>query len=139
MSPETQEAISFITKAINTIIALGVIPYGLLRRRRPEVHIPVMLTAFAVDLANVILIEVTGWLTRNQGAVGKAMETVAGEGEFLQKLHIIVSALCIVGYIVAIVTGTRLRRTGRARRVHLANACVFLIMRIASYATSFWM
>jgi len=50
-----------------------------------------------------------------------------------------VSVLCILGYMVALGTGLRLLRRGKGRRAHRVNALVFIITRLSSYVTSFWM
>lgn len=133
------DTLSLATKGLNTLIALLVIPYGLARRRRPKIHIPVMLTAFVVDLGNVLLVEYVARLGHGKGAVEEGFEALTGSGTALQRFHIIVSVACILGYVAAAITGRRLYRTGSGRWIHRANALVFLFTRYASYITSFWM
>lgn len=120
------------SKAIN-IVMVCVLAYGLSQRHRPKVHIPVMLTAFIFDLANVLLIEFS------RGAVEQGIKSFSESGHFLEQFHITVSVLCIIGYVVAVITGTRLYRRGTGRRIHKANAAVFIVTRLSSFVTSFWM
>ena len=136
MNPET---ISTAAKVVNTAMVI-LIAYGLTQRRRPKVHIPVMLTAFAVDLVNVLIVELVARAKhQGEGAVEAGLKAMSGSGTFLEQFHIIVSVLCIVGYVVALVTGTRLYRRWVGRTAHRANAGVFVVTRLASYVTSFWM
>jgi hypothetical protein len=123
---------ALFSRTLNTAMVF-VLALGLYLRHRPKLHIPLMLTAFAVDLTNVILIEV------NRGAVEKAYESMTTGGSFLFKFHVAVSVLCILGYVVAVITGTRLYRRGAWRGPHKANAAVFIVTRLSSYVTSFWM
>ena len=132
------DSLPLIAKTLNTVI-LFVLVFGIYKRRQPRVHIPVMLVAFVVDLGNVLMVEVYA-RSKGKGAVEQALEQVQGvDATFLEQFHILVSTLCILGYLVAVVTGTLLYRRGKARRVHRANAWVFGVTRLASYVTSFWM
>jgi len=137
------ETLSLLTRSLNTAMVL-VLAVGLYFRYRPKVHMPLMLTAFAVDLANVLIIEL------GRGAVGQATEAFAA-GDYFSQFHVAVSALSIAGYVVAVVTGVKLyrilttrapndpARAQRLRRVHKFNAAIFVVTRLSSYATSFWM
>jgi hypothetical protein len=133
------ENLSILTRSLNTAMVL-VIAIGLLVRFRPRAHIPIMLLAFAVDLGNVFLVEVVA-RQRNEGigAVEKGISTMAEGEAIIPMVHITVSALAIIGYVVAVITGIRLHRYGTGRRIHKANAAVFIFNRLASYITSFWM
>lgn len=126
--------ISTLSKVANTATLLGVL-HGLWNRRRPRRHIPVMLGCFAVDLANVLVVEFSA-RSRGKGAIEKGMEAFGSE-DYLLVLHIVVSVLMLAGYVVAVFTGVRLYGKGKGRRVHLANAVVFLVMRLANYVTAF--
>lgn len=121
------------------VVGLIIIAAGLAYRFRPRVHIPVMLTAFALDVANVLLVEIYARKTAGRGAVEQGVSAFTGGGTALQQFHIVVSVLCILGYVVAAVTGTRLYRRGAGRRIHRANAVVFIVTRLSSFVTSFWM
>jgi uncharacterized membrane protein YozB (DUF420 family) len=126
-----------LTKALNTAMVF-LLAYGIWQRRRPKVHIPVMLTAFAVDLVNVLLVELVARQTKGMGAVERATHAIAGEESGILQFHVTVSVLSIVGYVVAVITGTKLYKKGVGRKVHRVNAFIFVAMRLASYVTSFW-
>lgn len=104
---------------------------GLVHRHRPKVHVPIMLSCFVVDLANVVYIEV------RRGAVAQTVGMLTQGGRWVLGFHIAVSVLSLVGYMVAAVTGFRLLKRGRGRRAHRANAVAFLILRVLNYITSF--
>ena len=132
------ETLSIVAKALNTA-ALLVIAFGLLLRRRPRAHIPIMLVAFVADIVNVLIVEVHARNTKGAGAVEQTVHMLDGSGSALQYVHISTAVLSIVGYVVAIVTGRRLLKTGRGRGAHKLNAGIFLVTRLVSYVTSFWM
>ena len=133
------EDFSLLSKSVNTAM-LVVIAFGLWYRHRPKIHIPAMVTAFVVDLANVLWIEIYARSRGDgKGAVEQGIDSFTGDGRFIEQFHITVSTLCIVSYVVAIITGTILYRRNKGRGFHKLNACVFLLMRLASYVTSFWM
>ena len=112
---------------------LALIAYGLYHRHRRRIHVPVMLTCLAVDLVNVVVIEF------RQRAVEKALETATASGAWLLKIHILVSTLCVAGYLVAAFTGWKLLHGHeRFRRVHRGNAAFFLITRVLNFLTSFY-
>jgi Ca2+/H+ antiporter len=132
------EDLSLLTRGLN-VAGLCVIAVGLAYRFRPRRHIPLMLSAFVLDLTNVVLVEVYARQTAGRGAVEQGVSAFTSGGTALQQFHIAVSVLCILAYVVAVVTGTRLYRRNVGRQVHRANAVVFLATRLSSFITSFWM
>ncbi|MBI4586881.1 MAG: hypothetical protein HY717_22940 [Planctomycetes bacterium] len=133
MEPET---LTLLSRIFNGLI-LGAVAVGLWQRRRPRRHVPIMIACFAVDLANVLVVEL------NRAAVEKAFKTVAQTGDWILKFHILVSVVCLACYAVALVTGLRLLKGGAASRLpgtrglHKKNAAVFLICRVLNFITSF--
>ena len=127
-----------VAKVLNTA-ALLVIGYGISVRRKPSVHIPVMLCAFAADTINVLLVEIYARSTKGAGAVEQTAGLLGGSGSMLQYVHVSTSVLCLVGYVVAIFTGRRLLKGVGGRGAHRVNAALFLATRLVSYVTSFWM
>jgi formate-dependent nitrite reductase membrane component NrfD len=112
---------------------LALIAFGLYHRHRRRIHVPVMLTCLVVDVVNVIRIEL------GRKAVEKALETATTSGEWLLKFHILVSTLCVVGYLVAAFTGWKLLHgLERYRRVHRGNMVFFLFTRVLNFLTSFY-
>jgi uncharacterized membrane protein YozB (DUF420 family) len=133
---ELLEPLPLVSKVVNTLI-VALLAYGLWMRRRPAVHMKVMGTCFAVDVVNVIVIEVGARFREGKGAVERGLESFTGDLWSLLNFHILVSLVSIVCYTVAVVTGRRLYRTGLGRSTHRKNALVFIAARLASWVTSF--
>jgi len=120
-------------------VALVLFAFGLLNRRKRSIHMPVMLTAGLIDLVTVIIVEIWARTSSGRGAVEQGVDTLLSGGDLLPEIHIAVSSLCIVSFIVAMVTGLRIRRSPRARTIHKGNFFAFAALRLSSYITSFWM
>jgi len=101
---------------------------GVALRKRPRAHIPIMLTAFALDLGSVVYLQ----LARN--AVGKT----ASSPSTLLLVHVTVATATILLYAAMTATGWRLAATGRGRAAHRTLARIFLVCRIATWVTSFF-
>lgn len=127
-----------LTRILNTIAVL-LIGGGLLAIRRRHTHVALMLTAGMVDLVNVVLVEYYARVSRGSGAVEQGVSALLEGDQLVREVHVAVSSLCVIGFAVALVSGWRLLRRGRSRRLHRANAVVFVVLRLASYVTSFWM
>ena len=97
-----------------------------------------MYTAFGIDLSVLLLVEI-GNAIRDRSAIEQLVEMLGEGGELVAWIHIASSIIFTICYIVAIVTGRRLHRTGKGRRAHKLNAAVFLVTRATGYITSFWM
>ena len=89
-----EDTLSILARSLNTAMVL-VLAVGLKVRYRPKIHMPLMLTAFVVDLANVLIIEL------GRGAVSQAMEAFE-TGAYFEEFHVLVSAFSLVGYVVAV-------------------------------------
>lgn len=102
---------------------------GILLRRRRKIHVPVMITAFGLDLVSVLLIEIT------RGAVEKAISRPPP----LLLFHVTVSVLALLFYIVMFLLGERVRKgADELRPWHRRVAWMFGTCRVANYVTS-WM
>jgi hypothetical protein len=102
---------------------------GVLLRNRRGIHIPIMLTAFGLDLASVLAIEVS------RGAIEKATSRPSP----LLLFHVTVSVFALVFYGVMFVLGERVRKGAeRLRLWHRRTAWLFGTCRTANYVTS-WM
>jgi formate-dependent nitrite reductase membrane component NrfD len=119
-----------ISRVLGGLVLLW-IGYGLLKRRDPKVHIPVMVSAFILDVANVVIIEL------NRKAIERTLETAAAPGEWILKFHIAVSVIALVCYVIALITGPLVLKRGRCRGLHFKNAVVFLVCRVLNFITSF--
>lgn len=107
---------------------LALIAAGLAFRRRRQVHIPIMLLAFALDFGSVIYLQV------QRHAVQKA----ASEPTPILLVHIAFALATLGLYTAMAVTGTRLARKGIGRSTHKRLAAVFLFCRVATWGTSFF-
>jgi len=130
------DSIPMIAMTINTLV-LFVLAYGLKMRRRPEIHMKVMITCFVVDVINVGLVEIGARVGDGDGAVAQGIDSFSSNLFSVLNFHILVSVLCLVCYGIAVYTGRRLHRTGDGRSGHRKNAVVFLVVRLASWITSF--
>ena len=116
-----------ILNILSTLV-LFIIAAGIMRRRTPKVHYPLMLTAFTLDIGMVLYIE----LAR------EAVKTAMSGPPPLLMFHIVVSCLVIVCYLTQFFLGWRLLK-GKStnRRAHLITAILFCVLRLTNYVTSF--
>jgi hypothetical protein len=115
-------------------LVLIIIAVGVWFKRRPEIHIPVMCCAFAMDLGLLLYIEVT------RHAVENLSESIqSAVPDLLLYFHVLVSVLTLILYGVQIITGIKLSK-GRinARQLHLKSAYLFITCRLLNYITSFF-
>lgn len=112
---------------LSTLVVL-IVAAGVMMRRRPEIHVRLMATAFAIDLGLVLYIEITR----------HAVERVVGPAGPLIWFHATVSTLVLVAYAGQIAIGRRLL-VGRptSRRVHIAIGIAFCLLRGTNYFTAF--
>ncbi len=111
------------------IISIGVcvaLVVGYIYRRRPRVHVPLMLAAFVVDLAMVVYIEVA------RDAIASAKAKMG----MLMIVHILISVGVLVLYVVQVVSGLANLRGRRSRR-HGPAGTSLLVLRLGNLLTSF--
>lgn len=111
-----------------SIAVVALLVYGILQRSRPKIHIPVMLTAFVVDVALVLYIELT------RDATGQALGW--GDLPAMMQVHIFLSTMTVVLYLVQIVSGV-IRYRGGAAPYHLYTGIAFMVFRLGNLLTSF--
>lgn len=115
-------------------IALVLIALGWWNRRRPEVHIPFMASAFAMDIGLLLYIE---WNRHAIETFERELHSPTQVG--LLFFHVAVSILTLVMYILLIISGVMLFRGNHRRRaMHRYGAHVFVVVRLLNYATSFF-
>ena len=112
---ELNELLTLLSRAVSMLVVL-LLAYGLWNRRRPKVHIPVMVICFVVDVINVLVIEISRLATGREGAVSISVHSLFGNGHWLLNFHIAVSVLILLCYATALISGTRLYRKQRACR-----------------------
>jgi len=114
--------------AASTLV-LFILIAGILLRRRRRIHVPVMITAFSLDLLSVLAIEIS------RGAIKKATSSPPP----LLLFHVIVSVFALLFYVAMFVLGERVRKGAEQLRPwHRRTAWVFGACRATNYVTS-WM
>lgn len=121
---------------ISTLIIL-IVFFGLLNRHNRKIHIPLMITAFTLDLSLVLSIEI-----RRQ-----AIERVLVNHSSFVWFHVSVSILVLVLYIVLAWSGSKMSKItvkedldkAFVRHVHRAASIIFIVLRLTNYVTSFYM
>lgn len=109
-----------------SVLVFGLVLIGFANRRRRRIHIPLMVTAFLIDLGMVLYIE----LTRH--AIEKA---AAGVGP-LMGVHIGLSVAVLLLYLGQIVGGI-MKLRGRPVPWHRWGGGLFLLARFGNLVTSF--
>ncbi|WP_373533133.1 hypothetical protein [Vampirovibrio sp.] len=103
-------------------------------RKRAEVHIPLMVSAFVIDFSLLLYIE---WTRHAIETLQTDVSTAASE--WLLYFHVLVSAIMLVLYWVQIGTGIRLAKGKEVSRIFHKNAAyAFLAFRLLNYVTSFF-
>lgn len=117
---------------ISTLV-LGLILLGFSFRRTPKVHIPCMLTAFALDLGLVLYIEFS------RQAVERVSQEIQHPSHWLLLFHVLVSVTVLVLYVVMLRLGLKLFKGEESQRhLHRRLGFCFLVCRLSNYVTSFW-
>lgn len=98
---------------------------GVIYRRRRSVHVPMMLTAIALDLGMVLYIELS------RGAVQSAQSKMGP----LMIVHIVMSVIVLVLYGIHVYTGISKLRGG-IRPLHGLVMPATLLLRIGNFVTS---
>lgn len=115
-------------------LAVFLIYLGWCFRKRAEVHMPLMMAAFATDIGLLLYIE---WTRHAIATVEHDIRTAAGE--WLLYFHIVVSGLMIVLYVFQIVSGFRLLNGhSLSRNIHRNGSYAFLVCRALNYVTSYF-
>ncbi|MBI3646376.1 MAG: hypothetical protein HY233_10480 [Acidobacteriales bacterium] len=115
-------------RALSTLTLL-LLACGFMLRRRRELHVWLMSTAFGLDLSALAMIEAT------RGAIHKTM-TCPSLSLFV---HVAASVLVLATYVAMAPLGIYIRRGNeRYRPWHRRVAWVFGAARVTNYVTS-WM
>lgn len=114
-----------VLKAISIFVFLMLL-VGYAYRRRRKIHVPLMLSAFAIDMGLVAYIEL------NRKAIAQATSSPGP----LMTFHIIMSVIVVLLYFWQIYTGIGKLR-GKRNASHPYTGIVFLLMRFGNLVTSF--
>ena len=119
---------------ISTFVVL-LLAFGFLNRHKRHIHIPVMASAFVIDLGLVIYIE----LNRH------AVETLITHSNAFMIFHVSVSTLVLVLYVMLAVVGSKMAKLTTGEQLvsltskHVTLARIFILFRLTNYVTSFSM
>lgn len=115
-----------LLKLLSFVVCL-IILAGLYYRRNRRLHARLMMSAFIIDMALVLYIE----LTR------KAVETAIGPMHPFVAFHVIVSVVVVVLYLVQIYLGFKMmRKPACSPKLHGRIGMVFVVLRLANFVTS---
>ena len=115
---------------LSTVVLL-LIAAGVYYRKRTRLHLGLMTSAFVLDVALVLWIEIT------RHAIEKTVSPSHHIGALLW-FHIAVSVGVLVAYVWQIQLGRRLLRgLAAARGLHLKLGATFCTLRLLNYVTSF--
>jgi uncharacterized membrane protein YozB (DUF420 family) len=123
--------VEIVLKLANVAVFV-VICVGVAVHRRRRLHVGLMLTSFALDLALLVVVELL------RGAVGQAVGVVSPGGAWALRIHILFSLAAGVMWLVMIHSGCRLLRGGEEYRGrHSRGARLFLAVRFGNMVTAF--
>ena len=113
---------------VSTVV-LVLIATGLwFRKRDTQIHLRLMISAFAIDLLLVLYIEITR----------HAVEKVASQVRPLLWFHAGVSVAVLICYVLMIVLGRpMLRGKYETQKLHRTIGIVFVVLRSLNYVTSY--
>lgn len=117
---------------ISTLI-LAVIFTGLWHRKNAKIHVPLMLSAFVMDVLLVLFIELN--LQAVETVVDSSMQP---QNKELLLFHAAVSLTVILLYVALTFIGIKLlKRQKQYLPLHKKLGSAFLVMRLINYVTSF--
>lgn len=110
-----------------SLVAILLLVTGLALRRNRAVHPKIMGTAFAVDLALVLYLELT------RGAVERASQLASQ----LLTVHVACAVATLALNVFLVVSGWRILHHGGPRKGHFRAACAFMVLRVVTFLTAF--
>lgn len=111
---------------------LVLISVGIYFRKNSKIHIPIMVSAFILDLSLVLVIEIM------RHAVEDVVENVITKTDPFVLFHATISLFVLVFYVILAMTGFRITKNRKnALAFHRIAAIMFVILRLANYITSF--
>lgn len=119
---------SWFLSTSSTVVVVILLAGLFFRKRNRQLHWKLMATAFVLDVALVLVIELS------RGAVEKAVSTTSP----LVAFHVAISVAVLVGYVAMIFLGRRLLGGDESVRTWHRNVGIaFIVFRALNYITSF--
>lgn len=123
-----------IFNAANVAIFLFIVVGAFMHHRR-DLHVKMMLIAFAMDIALLLAVELSN------SAVGQAYRsaTAGGDGRAITLIHVAFAAGGLLMWFVQIFVGRKIYKAGRMELLprHAKGARVFLLLRLGNVVTAF--
>ena len=118
-----------MNKIISTFV-VALLCIGLWKRRTPKIHIPVMITAFVMDLLSVLYIEYSR-------SVIEMVVHEAATMPLLLQIHVPISIIAFLLYFPQIILGIMVRRGNKkVQHWHKKVGYTFVLFRGCNYITS---
>ncbi len=115
----------YYLKAFSIFVCVLLI-IGYFKRRQKKIHIPVMISAFVIDMIIVLIIEFS------RGAIKTAQAKMGP----LMIVHITISVIVVLLYFGQIVSGIK-KAKGKTCNWHGRMGLTLLIFRLGNLVTSF--
>ena len=119
----------------SSTLVLIILGFGLYFRKKKKLHIPLMASAFIIDLSLVLIIEFQRHAVEN---------VIASPSPFVI-FHATISGLVLVLYIALANIGMKMAKLSTGTQLidltstHVKLAKVFIVFRLINYVTSFYM
>lgn len=117
-------------QAICSIVIMAAMLGGVAVRRRSSVHVPLMWAVIVADIALLLWVELGAHAIKR--ASGLSLP-------WWMWVHIAIATVLIVGYIVAVVYGLKLKKNpgdARVRAIHKRNGWMVLALRFGLLGTT---
>ncbi len=108
---------------------------GAVLHHRRDLHVKFMLTAFALDILLLLVVE----FTDNAIATAYRSATEGGDGRVITLIHVAFAVGALLMWFVQIVVGRKIYKQGRSELMprHAAGARLFLVLRLGNVVTAF--
>jgi len=101
---------------------------GLYFRRKPRLHIPLMLLAFVLDVSLVIYLEFAR----------SALTTASAPPHGFVLFHVCLAVITLMLYVIQIISGIFVLIFEVPSTFHRRSACLFFLFRFSTLITSIW-
>ncbi len=127
------ETLSIISTTLATFAMLLIVA-GLIFARNKKKHIPLMMAAFACDIAGLIVIEVVARIIGETSPV----DSLATDPNVMKSVHAAFATASLICYGFQISSGRKIVAGERTRLpTHKLVAKIFILTRLGAYVTMF--
>ena len=115
---------------IQSALILGLMFYGVSKRKQRNLHVKIMSSAIAWDILLILQIELS------RSAVAKASKAMVNP--MWLNIHVSIAILSVLFYFAMVYTGTRMLKNDQTiRKLHRKLGVTTLILRTLTFLTSF--